>query len=278
MVYFAGPRQRRHRANGTYMYQEAIEDIHAGLRNWQVWSLMGWHDIRNRYRRSYVGPLWTTFSIAFFVVALGTLYASLFGRPIEIYIPHLTLGIVGWSYLSGVVVGSCNAFTEAENFIKGINQPLTTYVFRVIWRYVVTFAYHLVVFLLVLLYFRIPLGPMTLLAVIGVGLIFLNSIWVGMVMAIAAARYRDLFEIVSNLMRIAFFLTPVIWMPDMLGGRSVYLDFNPFYHFLELFRAPLLGQPPELLNWTVAVGVAVIGWPTAILMLARTRDRVPYWV
>ena len=239
---------------------------------------MGWHDIRNRYRRSYVGPLWTTFSIAFFVAALGMLYASLFGRPIETYIPHLTLGIVGWSFLSGIVVGSCNAFTEAENFIKGINQPLTTYIYRVIWRYIVTFAYHFVIVVAVLLVFRIPVGPATLLVTVGAAVILINSIWVGMVMAIAAARYRDLFEIVSNLMRIAFFLTPVIWMPDMLGARSVYLEFNPFHHFLELFRAPLLGQAPQLLNWAVTLGAALVGWPVAIIMLARTRDRIPYWV
>ena len=69
---------------------------------------------------------------------------------------------------------------------------------------------------------------------------------------------------VNNLMRVVFFLTPVIWMPEMLGLRSTYLDLNPFYHFLELFRAPLLGHSPKLLSWVVAFGAALIGWPVAV--------------
>ena len=74
----------------------ALRDIAEGLHRWRLWGLMGWQDIRRRYRRSVLGPFWLTLSMGVLVVTLGFLYGALFGIAIDDYLPYLTLGFLAW--------------------------------------------------------------------------------------------------------------------------------------------------------------------------------------
>jgi ABC-type polysaccharide/polyol phosphate export permease len=79
-------------------------------------------------------------------------------------------------------------------------------------------------------------------------------------------------------MRVAFFVTPVIWMPDQLGTRAYLALYNPFTYFVELIRAPLLGQVPPALTWMLALAVTAVGCLVTWLFFVRFRRRVVYWL
>ena len=104
----------------------------------------------------------------------------------------------------------------------------------------------------------------------------------GLFLGVVSARYRDVPPIVASLVRILFFVTPIIWMPELMPGRALMLalvlDFNPFFHFVELVRAPLLGQAPELVSWLAVAGVTLGGWLLTFELLRRYRRRIAYWV
>ena len=57
--------------------ERALLDLVRGARAHHLWGLLGWQDIRRRYRRSILGPFWITISMGVFVAALGTLYGAL---------------------------------------------------------------------------------------------------------------------------------------------------------------------------------------------------------
>jgi ABC-type polysaccharide/polyol phosphate export permease len=92
-------------------------------------------------------------------------------------------------------------------------------------------------------------------------------------------RFRDIPQIVASLLQVAFFLTPILWQPTMLSGRRVVVvDYNPFYHFVELIRGPLLGHDPSRLSWLVVAAITVVGWAMTLMLYSRYRSRIPYWV
>ena len=266
------------RANGATPVEAALCDLQAGLWNWRLWTLLGWFDLLSRYRRTIAGPIWTTLAMGFFVAALGSLYAELFARPASVYIPHLAAGLLAWSLLSGIIVGGCRAFVASAGYIKEMRTALSVFVYRAIWHCLLVFAYQAVVLALVLLVFGIAPGPVILLALPALLLILVNAVWVAMIMAVAGARFPDVTEIVSSVLRLVFFLTPVIWMPDMIGARTRLVELNPLYHFVELLRGPLLGYAPSPVSWLVAAGAAILGWPIAAQLYARARPRVAYWL
>ena len=153
-------------------------------------------------------------------------------------------------------------------------------IYEQIRKYLI-FFHQLPIIYIVLIYYKIYDFIFEYKYLIGLLFIALNGVWVTQVFGILGARYRDLSEIFQAVMRIAFLATPIIWMPGE-GGRGgvmgAYLTFNPFYHFLEVVRAPLLGQPVALLSWGVVLAFTVFGFTLAFFMNRRYARFVPLWV
>ena len=120
-----------------------------------------------------------------------------------------------------------------------------------------------------------------LLSLAGLAIIILNGIWVTRLFGILGARYRDLSEVFQAVMRIAFLATPIIWIPGagMRGGvMGAFLIFNPFYHFIEIVRAPLLGTPIAAMSWGIVAAITSIGFGLSWLVSRRFAPLVPLWI
>ena len=256
----------------------ALLDIVQGARARYLWGMLGWQDIRRRYRRSMLGPFWLTISMGVLVAALGTLYGTLLKVEIADYIPFLALGFIVWTLISGLITDGCSAFIGAGSIIMQTNLPLSVHVYRMAWRNLLIFCHNAAIFAIVAALFAIWPGWIGLLALPGLALLCLNGIWVGLLLGIISARFRDVPPIVASVVRIAFFVTPIIWLPELIPGRALVLDFNPFFHFVELVRAPLLGQAPGLVSWLAVSGITLSGWFVAFALFHRYRWRIAYWV
>jgi ABC-type polysaccharide/polyol phosphate export permease len=256
----------------------ALLDLVQGARAHHLWGLLGWQDIRRRYRRSILGPFWITISLGVFVAALGTLYGALLKVELAEYVPYLALGFIVWTLISNMLTDGCTVFTAAEGIIKQVNQPLSVHLCRILWRSFIIFCHNAVIFVVVAVLFSVWPGVTGLLALPGLVLVCLNGAWAGLLLGIVSARFRDLPPLVESIMRVAFFLTPIIWMPSLLPGRGVLLEFNPFFHLLELVRAPMLGQLPGLVSWLAVAGITLGGWLVTFVMFRRYRRRIAYWI
>lgn len=256
----------------------ALDDALQGVMSSRIWMMLGWQEIKQKYRRSLLGPFWLTMSMAIMVGAMGPLYGKLFHQDIATYLPYLAVSVIAWNLLSQTIIDSCQAFINAESYIKQVRLPLMVYVLRVIWKNIIIFAHNLVVLVLVFLFLPPPLSVRMLLLPVGLLLICANAVWVGMLVGLISARFRDVPQIVASLVQVAFFVTPVMWRPQQLGRHAWIVNFNPFYHFMELVRAPLLGTPIKPLSWLFAVSAALIGFAVMIAVVARFRSRVAYWV
>ena len=260
----------------------ALDDLVHGAQARYLWGLLGWQDIRRRYRRSVLGPFWLTISMGMLVAMLGTLYGTLLKVEIAVYVPFLALGFIVWTLISGLITDGCTVFISADGIIKQTNLPLSVHVYRRVWCNVLIFFHNAVIFVVVAALFAIWPGWTGLLALPGLVLLCLNGIWVGLLLGIVSARFRDVPPIVASLVRILFFVTPIIWMPELMPGRAqmlaLVLDFNPLFHLVSLVRAPLLGQAPGLVSWLAGVGITLGGWLLAFEVLRRYRRRIAYWV
>ena len=256
----------------------ALLDLVEGARTSHLWGLLGWQDIRRRYRRSIIGPFWLTISMGVLVAVLSILYGALLKVEIAEYAPFVALGFIVWTMISALIIDGCAAFTSAESMIKQVDLPLSVHVYRVVWRNLLIFFHNFAIFVVVAVIFSIRPGWAGLLIVPGLVLLCLNGLWMGLLFGLISARFRDVPPIMDSIVRIAFFVTPIIWMPELLPDRAVLLDLNPFYHFLELVRAPLLGQTPELASWLAVLGVMVAGWLVTFVLFCHYRCRIAYWI
>lgn len=261
-------------------YQLAIQDIINASININLVGMMGWQDLRQRYKRSMVGPFWITISMGVMIGCTGFLFGRLFGAPNDALTPSLALGMIVWGLISTVIGEGCGAFVTGQAMIRQLTIPLFTHVLRLLWRNVLQTAHNMLIYPIVMLILGLSLNACAWLAIPGVLLLLINLGWMTLVLAIAGARYRDITQIVGNLLQVMFFATPIMWLPDMLKGKAglLVLMLNPFNHMIALVRMPLLGTLPSQANWIASVGMAVLGWGLALTLFTKYRHRISYWL
>jgi ABC-type polysaccharide/polyol phosphate export permease len=259
--------------------QLAVEDLLAGFAAWRIWGHLAWYDVRQRYRRSVLGPFWLTISMAVMALGLGVLYGWLLRVQVVDYLPYITAGLIIWGLMSSLILEGCAAFTHAEVIIKQVRLPLSLHVFRVVWRNLIVAAHNLVIYVIVLVVFGINPGFALLLVVPSLLLLCVNAVWLGLVLGIVCTRFRDIPQVIASLVQLVFFVTPILWKPELLSGwRAGIVAINPFYHFLELLQAPMLGRVPPIEAWLVVILIGVVGWLAAFALLTSFRRRVAYWL
>jgi ABC-type polysaccharide/polyol phosphate export permease len=267
----AGPTMPSHRV--------ACIDVVAGIRASDIWGRLGWRETKRRYRRTAFGPFWTTVSLALFVATLGLVWSNLWHKDAKTYLPYLTSGMLCWVLFVAICTEGCSSFIAYERLIKQLRISYTLLACAVVWRNTIVFFHNVIIFVLVAIYAGISVTSSTFLVIPGFVLLCLNATWIVIILGAACARYRDLQQLVANLLQISLFLTPIFWSPDQLTGRAKILAlFNPLYHLIAIVRQPLLGIAPEPLNWAVAGLITIVGWSAALLVLTRLRHRIVYWL
>ncbi|CAO3441271.1 ABC transporter permease [Azospirillum endophyticum] len=256
----------------------AANDLVQGAGLWGLWGLMAWFDIKQKYRGSLLGPFWITISTAVMVASIGTVYSHIFAIDMQSYLPFLSLGILIWGLISGMITEFCSVFLSNESVIKQIRMPFSVHVYRLIARNFVIFAHHVPVYIAVALYCHVELGWGALLALPGIALLVITAIPVAVFLGMICARFRDVAPIVQSMLQLLFFVTPIIWRPEALKENLSWAYLNPFYALIEIVRAPLMGQMPPAALWSMAVGAAAVSWLVAFPFFARFRARIAYWL
>jgi ABC-2 type transport system permease protein len=287
--------------NPSRTFARAWEDIRSGIRLKELWGHLGWQDIKQRYRRSVIGPLWITLSMAVTAIGLGLLYSQLFGADLGTFLPYITVGFIVWNFIVGCVTEGTETFIRNEGLIKHLPAPLTVYALRTVWRLSLMMLHNFLVYIVVVAIFFTDLTTVgyqitengtrqpgldfsALLAIPAFALIALNGVWVTLLFGIISTRYRDIPQVINALIQLVFFGTPIVWSTDLLsrfgGGdwRMLVAELNPMYHFVEIIRAPLIGNVQSWHHWAVVGGFTIVGWMLALVALRNYRARVPYWV
>lgn len=138
--------QQLRRGLQAEQFKSAWRDIIAGWHRRELWATLGLHDVRQRYRRSTLGPFWITISMGVMVFALGLLYGQIFGQDLHEYLPFLAAGFVIWGLVSAMILEGCSTFISSEGMIRQLNAPVSIYAYREVWSSLIAFAHNIWVF------------------------------------------------------------------------------------------------------------------------------------
>lgn len=265
-------------------WRRASDDLRAGWRQRTLWGYLGWQDIKQRYRRSVLGPLWISISMGVLATGLGVLYAALFQITLHTFLPYVATGLLIWNFISGCILEGSEVFIANEGLIKFLPAPLSLHVYRLVWRQTLFFLHNLVIWLALILIFPQTISWTLVLAVPAFALLMVNGFWVAVLAGIIATRFRDIPPIINSVVQLVFYLTPIVWSYQTLANnprvaeRARLAELNPVMHFLEIVREPMLGEPIVWRHWAVVGAITVLGWAVALVVMRNYRARVSYWV
>ena len=257
--------------------RSALLDLQQGIARRELWIYLGWRDVKRHYNRSVLGPFWLTLSMGVMVLGLGLLYSQIMKVDVAVYLPKLAIGLIVWGLISGVITGACQIFSAAGGSLRQIKMPLSIHVYQFIWSQLLTFAHNFIIYFVIIIIFGINPGWNAFLFIPAIFLVILNGIFVSLLIGPLCARFRDIPMIIASVMQLAFFMTPIIWSADTLADRAIVLNANPFFHFIEIVRDPLLGNPGTITNWIVCVAMTIGLGTIGVAFFARYRARIVYW-
>ncbi|WP_108682460.1 ABC transporter permease [Methyloceanibacter sp. wino2] len=265
----------------TFLLPELIRDVLASLRAPGFWLYGAWIQTSVRYRSQALGAFWMVAGTLAFVTMLGTLYSQMLGGDNPYYFGHLAAGYVFWTFMQQLLVKSSRLFQQNGSMIQNgyVNYP--DYVLRDFTGQLINLAYNLIVVVGAMVVTQIPLTTAAVALLLTVPLLMLTILGVCLFFSVLGARYPDFGELLQSLMRLAFFLTPIIWSTGTTGkagmiGPFIYL--NPFYYLVEIIRGPLIYGVVPWFEIGVVVLLALIAWSVACIVYRRAKPYIPLWV
>ena len=255
-----------------------LDDIVQSFARPPLWVTMGWYDFLLQYRRSFLGPAWEVIIVGVWIAGLGLLFGRLLAQDGGDYLVYMAAGVVIWQYISSTLTTGANVFVASSRQIVSVNNPLFTYVLRNVVEHMVKLSIHSLVFVAVVVLTQTPPTLAMFLAVPGIATLVLTTLWAVPMLGFIGARFRDFTHLLRVGMRFLFFATPVFWYADGLNDRAFLAHYNPFTHFLEIVRAPLIGEPVPLASWAVVLVINAIGIGAMCIMYNRLRRSLTLWI
>lgn len=241
---------------------------------------LGWQDVKDTYQRSTLGPLWMTIALGVQITAIGLVFGLLFGADLTAFFPYLAISLTLWGFVVSSITDSTAAYVQSEQIMKQMYVPSFFPVVRVLSKNLIIFGHNVSIIAIVMLVFGVVPSAGLFLVVPGLFVVTAVIYVISIVAATVSARFRDVPPIISSVLLVSFYLTPIIWMPESLPEqfRDLVLTWNPFYHLMELIRAPLLGSPASGLNWVASLGILA-----ALALFARWVSnkyswKIVYWL
>ncbi len=232
-------------------------------------------EIKARYRGSVLGFLWSFINPLLQLLIYTFVFAYVMpGRfQVEPYPLFLFTGILPWTWFSSSVLESSNVLITSGNLIKKILFPAEVLVFVVVLSNLFHFFLGLPILVAFLIYFgKIHLTVVLLPVVILIQLVF--SLGVCLFFAALSVHFRDVQNILANLMMLWFFSSPVIYpYLDISPNIQRWLNYNPMTHILVGYHQTLFTGSLGHWPWLLAVSVgAVVTFLVGYAFFDRLRD------
>lgn len=260
-------------------------ELAESFRHPEFWAMSSWLGIIVRVRKSRLGILWLLAPSIVYVFGMGTFFASMRaarpGASAGEYFAHVALGAMIFRSLMSTIIGSANVFVGGRSFILDGHMRLTDFLLQSLAKSFFDFCMYLPV-TIVAIWLAGGIHPEGLLwALPALVLVYVNALWMAALFAVIGARMPDLGQFLGTVSIFLFLLTPIIWYPEMMPKgslRETLMRFNPFYHLVEFFRAPLLGNAVEPASLWYIAGMTVVGLAVGATIYRRYARYIPLWI
>ena len=260
------------------IYSFFTHDLIEAFRNHDQWLFLGWHDIKSKYRRTSLGPLWIVIVNLITILCFSVVGAALFNQDVRWFLPHATVGLFVWYYVASILTESCMVFSSQDYLLQNLNITPLTLVLRMFVKNTISFSHSFIVIIAVILLFTPGFSIQSLLVFLAIPFFAITSTSISIILGIVSTRFRDINHAVQSLMTIFPFITPLIWKEEMLGSRAYIAKINPATHYIALFRDPLLSNEIKSYTYIITAIMSVSLLLLSIYIYNKFRHRLIYWL
>ncbi|MEM7662709.1 MAG: ABC transporter permease [Pseudomonadota bacterium] len=256
----------------------AFSDVSNALRQPNIWFVLGVQDYRFQFGRTAAGLLWAFIQPALWITAIGFFFAPFMGNDSGAYIIHVAFGLAMFTFMSGAISEYGLCFMTHKTIIQNFSLPMFIHVLRDATRNTCRLATELTVAFAAVIFLRHSLEPVALLAVFGLAVNIIAAVAISLGVSMLTVRWRDIQFAIRAVMRLMFFMTPILWSVDQTSGaRATVANINPLTHFIEIVRQPILGEVPTMLSYGVTSSVTLAAIIGSYVVFGLRKNNIALW-
>lgn len=223
---------------------------------------------KNRYKRSALGAVWTLLNPLLSMAVMTVAFSAVFNTINARYPVYLLSGLVCWNFFATTTVYAMNTLISGGTLVKRVYVPCTIFGVAALFNGLFNFGLSLIPLTLIMAVLGQPFHAAWWFVPFAVLVLATFCLGVTLFISTVAIFFADVVDMFQIVLQSWFFLTPIMYPLNVMPARyQKYMEFNPMYHMVELFRAPILtGQLPGATHivWGCvwAVGALLVGWWT----------------
>lgn len=260
------------------VFSDAAHDLKRGLHRIRLSSFLAWREFFLPFRFGFLGPIWITLQMVLWVLVIGLFLGPSLSSHGVYYYAYIAIGFTLYNLFSVFFSEGSQLFIKSKPYILNIPNPFSIYALKLVIKANIQILMAAPVILAAILLTGVPVTYVSLLFIPGLILSCVFGFGAGLILGTLTVFYRDLTFLVQAVMRLLMFMTPIFWVLEGDGLRAKITAFNPIQVYLNVVRAPLLGDIPSLEHWGVAGGGAIVAVFVGFGLFALYRNRLALWL
>ena len=225
---------------------------------WDLLVLLVQRDLKLKYRRSFLGYLWSILTPLLSMVVMAVVFTRMFPRSQEVNYPlYLICGNILFSFMRESTNQALNSVIGNAALLKKTYVPKYIFTLSKVTSSMVNFVLSLGALIIVMIATGEPFRWVNLLTVVPIVELYLFCVGLGMLLAATTVFFRDIKNIWSVVTLAWMYLTPIFYfLTNNMGTLGVAIRrFNPMYSYIQQFRYFIMGYVSV---YDPAVGILMV--------------------
>ena len=231
-------------------------------------------EIKLKYRRSYLGILWTLIEPLLTMIVLTMVFSNFRGNSNKMFPIFVLSGRLLYSYFANSTKSAMKSIRVNSQMIKKVYVPKYIYPLASIISQYITFLISLVVLVGVAIVLRVKPTFYIFQAIVPLAVLFLMVLGIGLILATLAVFFRDMEYLWGVILMLIMYCSAIFYNPDTITNYRWILKYNPLYCIILNFRYTVIyGQALDAWSMLYAIGFSVVALVLGIWMFYKKQDQ-----
>ena len=232
--------------------------------------------VRLKYRRSYLGIIWSLIEPVLTTIVLVIVFGTLFGNKKPNFPLYIITGRLIYSFFQAGTKAACTSIRKNASMIKKVYVPKYMYPLSDVLFNFIIFLISLIVLVFVDIYCKVVPTINVLWCIPAILILVILTVGVGLCLATLNVFFRDIEYLWNVTLMLIMYMSAIFYYPEriMNSGYSWLLKYNPLWQIIRLCRAAIMNDPDNIsfMGITYALGFSVIALVTGIIVFKKNHD------
>ena len=237
-------------------------------------------DTFSKYKKSILGVAWSMITPISMVAVIGLVYSIVFGIPLITFLPYLFSGLTPWFFINGAIDSGTSSYIIAEGYITQTKIDTEIFPLRMVLGAFINYIFMSIAYFIIYALIKPDAFNINMLLYIPGSIIIFVFCWgVSNIVSLINLYIRDYAHLQSILLQVLFYVTPVIYLPEVMDKRGfagIY-KFNPLYYMTDIVRQSMLGSIEiKVFMWIIASAIALFVFLISIYFTRKIGRNIVY--